>query len=125
MIFLDTHVLVWLYEKKLELVPETVQSILEEEDLFISPIVILELEYLFEIKKIKIKGQKIVSYLEKNLGLIVSEDQFSTVVNAALTEKWTRDPFDRIIASHAKFNKASLLTRDKIIQKHYNKAMWG
>ncbi len=51
-VYLDTHVVIWLYSGNLELIPKPVQTILNLNDLLISPIVKLELEYLFEIKRI-------------------------------------------------------------------------
>jgi len=124
MIFLDTHVIVWLYGKQFEFIPESVQEKLDAEELLVSPMVVLELEYLFECKKIKVRGKKIIDYLIRNLGLIVSNESFTDIVQHAINEKWTRDPFDRIITAHAKMQDATLLTRDKIIRKNYVKAIW-
>jgi len=118
MTFLDTHVIVWLYEKKLELFPKNIQEILEEDDLDVSPIVVLELEYLFECKKIKVRGKKIVDYLIKNLGLAIADESFSDVIRNTILEDWTRDPFDRVITAHARMKKATLLTKDKVIRKN-------
>ncbi|MEI9811179.1 MAG: hypothetical protein WDO18_00250 [Acidobacteriota bacterium] len=38
-------------------------------------------------------------------------------------ERWTRDPFDRMIVAQARLAKAHLITRDTIIQTHYPKAI--
>ena len=46
MIFLDTHVVIWLYAGEVERFPRRVQSRLESEALFISPIVLLEMQGL-------------------------------------------------------------------------------
>ncbi len=42
----------------------------------------------------------------------------------SLQEKWTRDPFDRLIVSHAKLKSATLITKDPHILKNYIKAVW-
>ena len=47
--YLDTHLVVWLYAGQVELIPHSVREILENSNLLLSPMVDLELEYLFEI----------------------------------------------------------------------------
>jgi len=37
----------------------------------------------------------------------------------SIDEKWTRDPFDRIIVSHSKLKDYTLITKDKNIKKNY------
>jgi PIN domain nuclease of toxin-antitoxin system len=83
----------------------------------------LEIEYLFEIKKINIGSKDILEYLHENIGLTTDEVNLNALIRIALHESWTRDPFDRIIVSHAKMKNAALVTRDKIILKHYHRAI--
>jgi PIN domain nuclease of toxin-antitoxin system len=125
MTFLDSHVVTWLYQKELDLMPLRVLKILEDETVTISPIVILELEYLFEIGKIKEHGEPIVDYLSLTLGLQINNFDFHKVIHAAIDERWTRDPFDRIITAHARCYDALLLTKDKTILRNYSKAFWS
>jgi len=47
-IYLDTHVVVWLYSGELSLLSEKACQLIEENELLISPLVLLELQYLFE-----------------------------------------------------------------------------
>ena len=42
----------------------------------------------------------------------------------ALAEKWSRDPFDRLIVAHAKAQKTPLVTRDEKIRENYRLAVW-
>jgi len=37
---------------------------------------------------------------------------------------WTRDAFDRLIVAQAALDRAALVTRDRLILKHYPKALW-
>lgn len=124
MIFLDTHLLIWLYEAELELLSDKAKKLIENNSIIISPIVRLELEYLFEIKRLKVGSDKIITYLWKQIGLEISQDSYNIVIDRSLKEKWTRDPFDRIITAHARLNKAKLLTKDRKIHKHYDLAVW-
>jgi PIN domain nuclease of toxin-antitoxin system len=96
---------------------------LSTSDLFISPIVCLELQYLYEIKRIKVTGEKITRYLEKTISLKICDLPFEKVINEACLISWTRDPFDRIITAHAAFQNAFLITCDEVIQNYYHKAL--
>jgi len=124
MIFLDTHIVVWLYQKDRERFSSRVLEQLDKENLFISPIVDLELEYLFETDRITEKADVIVKYLKQKIDLAKSPSSFTEVINIAKTLKWTRDPFDRIITAQAKMNNSILITKDKIIRKYYENAVW-
>ena len=53
MIYLDTHIVVWLYAGLLEKFSQSIQAILNENEILISPIVRLELEYLYEIERVQ------------------------------------------------------------------------
>ncbi len=124
MLFLDTHILVWLYAGESRLFSEAAQRELRNDELVISPIVLLELEYLHEAKKVRAKGQVIFSSLQKTTGLRMAHHDNETIIRAALDLSWTRDPFDRIIVGHALSQKAALLTKDRTILRHYSRAVW-
>lgn len=124
MLFLDTHVLVSLYRGSKELFSETAQRELQSNELVISPIVLLELQYLYEAKKIRAKSAAIFSELQKTIGVRVAQHDGEVVTRAAIPLSWTRDPFDRIIVGHALSQKAKLLTKDRAILRHYPRAVW-
>ncbi len=69
MIYLDTHVVVWLYAGQLERFSDEVQTLLNEHDLRICPIVQLELQYLHEIERITVEAQTILADLGARIGL--------------------------------------------------------
>ena len=52
MIYLDTHVILWLYEGLIEKLSTHAVQLIEENDIIISPILQLELTYLHETKRI-------------------------------------------------------------------------
>jgi PIN domain nuclease of toxin-antitoxin system len=123
-IYLDTHVVVWLYAKELTRFTRAGLASLEANEMLISPIVTLELEYLYETGRILAKSRVICDSLEQAVGLRVCDRSFSAVVLASLDQAWTRDPFDRIIVAQAKLADAPLMTKDRAIIKHYRKAFW-
>src|SRR4051794_3725648 len=101
LIYLDTHVVAWMFAGRTELIPESVRVLLDEHDLMISPAVKLELQYLFEIRRTAEPAKTVVETLTREVGLRVCDLPFAEVVEVALAQSWTRDPFDRLIVSQA------------------------
>ncbi len=124
MIFLDTHAVVWLHANQLEQFDSPGLTLLREEILTISPMVILELEYLKEVGRIAYAGQDIVNFLANRIDLQTDPVSFLPIIEKSLKYSWTRDPFDRIITAQADFHGARLLTRDRIIRENYSLAIW-
>jgi PIN domain nuclease of toxin-antitoxin system len=125
MIYLDTHVPVWLYAsggKKIS--PAARAAIDEAKDLRISPMVLLEIDFLHEIKRIRVSSNEIFTYLHHHLGLNVCDRLFGDVVANATTQDWTRDPFDRLIVAHAALGKDQLISKDSMILTHYSETIW-
>lgn len=125
MIFLDTHVLVWLYGGLLDKIPKLIQSRLETDDLFISPMVELELNFLNEIGRITVTGGDIIRYLDAHIGITVSRIDFYRIVEEANLLTWTRDPFDRLIIANASLFQAPLITKDERIRANYLQSVWS
>ncbi len=124
MIYLDTHVVAWLFGGNLDKLSRTAQDAIQGTDLLISPITILELQYLYEIGRASTPAPAVIETLSKQMGLSVCGLPFAQVAENALREKWVRDPFDRIIVAHASANEASLVTKDERIRRHYKRAVW-
>lgn len=124
MTYLDTHVAAWLYAGLLDRFPPPVRQVLEEGELLVSPIVGLELQYLYEIQRTTEPAATVIEALGRALGLRVCELPFAQVAAEALRQSWTRDPFDRLIAAQAAVRQAPLVTKDETIRAHYPKATW-
>jgi PIN domain nuclease of toxin-antitoxin system len=124
LIYLDTHVVVWLYAGQLERFSAEIQSLLNGHDLLISPIVQLELQYLHEIERITVDGQTILADLTARIGLQMCDKPFQAVVGEATAVSWTRDPFDRLIVANASLTETILITKDQNILNNYPHAKW-
>ena len=124
MIYLDTHVLLWLHAGLLDRFTTRGRLLLEQNELLISPAVTLELQYLFEIGRITLAAPQIISDLDAQIALKVCDLSFDVVMNRALALKWTRDPFDRIISAQALCRGIPLLTKDQSIRRRMNLAVW-
>jgi PIN domain nuclease of toxin-antitoxin system len=123
-IHLDTHLVVWLYAGTVDLIPQRVRTVIDESVLRISPIVGLEVQYLYETGRITVPSDTILEDLDLRIGLRFDRLSFARVIRQSLLEKWTRDPFDRLIVSHAKIRQVPLLTKDRFVRSHYKKARW-
>ena len=123
--YLDTNVAVWLAQVDLIRITPAALDCIRNSNLLVSPMVALELAYLHEINRITLTSQDVLLKLKAELGVDVCDTSFSSLVAIAVHEKWTRDPFDRIILSHAKANGLSrLISADDAIQKNYVKTVW-
>jgi PIN domain nuclease of toxin-antitoxin system len=123
--YLDTNALVWLAQGDLAHFGPRAAKLLKQADLLFSPMVLLELEFLFEIKRIKQPARDVQRKVEHELGVRLCDLPFATIASAALDEKWTRDPFDRLIVANAKANGfAWLISADEEIARHYPRTVW-
>lgn len=124
-VYLDTNVVVWLVQGNLTRISQKARGALEDGELLISPMVLVELEYLYEIGRIRLSARDILSKIEHEIGVRVCDLPFPLVANLMLGEKWTRDPFDRMIVAQAKANGlAHLISADEEIARHYPRTLW-
>ena len=124
MIYLDTHAAILLAQGDTSRFTRTGLRILNREDLLLSPAAVLELEFLHDIGRLKVRAREVVQILRSALALRVCDLPFSEVAEKALDEGWSRDPFDRLIVANARSRQARLLTRDERISAHYKHACW-
>jgi PIN domain nuclease of toxin-antitoxin system len=124
LIYLDTHIVVWLYGGLTEKFTALAGSLLNDHDLYISPMVRLELQYLYEIERISVPADTIILDLGDRLGLRICEKDFNRVVGYGLGLSWTRDPFDRVIVAQAAISENILLTKDIKILENYTQVQW-
>ena len=82
------------------------------------------MEMLHEIGRLKADCIQNFAMLATDIGLRVCDLPFRTVVDHALSETWTRDPFDRLIVANAKAAGAPLVTKDERMLEHYSRALW-
>jgi PIN domain nuclease of toxin-antitoxin system len=119
---LDTHVALWLAagdQRKLK--PGSKR--LQKGHLFISPLVVVEMELLREIGRISEPVDRVLQVLESHSVKRV-EGGLAEMFACARALDFTRDPFDRLIAAHALASQATLLTADGNLLKHCTCARW-
>lgn len=84
---------------------------------------LLELELLQEIGRIRHGGAHIAHHLGNELDIECASERFLDIVARALPLSFTRDPFDRLIVAHAEWLDAPLVTLDKRLREHYPRVL--
>lgn len=120
---LDTHVALALYEGHSAGLRARVRRALESGTVSLSPMVLLELELLNEIGRIRPRAQDVAVSLSEQLAIRIAADSFPAVVKEALPLAYTRDPFDRLIVAHAALRKQPPVTFDRVLLEHCKLAM--
>jgi len=124
LIYLDTHVVAWLYDALLTKLSAPAQTAIERHSTLVSPMVRLELQYLKEIGRLREQPEVVLRDLGQTIGLRESTPNLVTVVDSAMDIQWTRDTFDRLIVAEAIWADARLVTKDTRIREHFASAIW-
>lgn len=120
---LDTHVALWLAAgERRRLRPAQVR--LRRGPVFVSSIVVVEMEILREIGRIRHAVSDVLEILAQEHGVEQAIGDLREIGRHARLLGWTRDPFDRLIVAHALANGAVLLTADATIREHCPQARW-
>ena len=123
-VHLDTNILIWLYEGRAERLSKAARRAIEKGHPVASAAAVIELEILHEIGRRANSANRLVDALAKEIGLEICDLPFRMVVEHAIREGWTRQPWDRLIVANAKAAGAPLVTADERIQRHYPRAVW-
>ena len=115
----------FLYEDAGTSLPPLSRSLIAGNDLLLSPMVMLELQYLFEIGRLTVPPGTIIGTIQRAARLRICDLPFEDVARAALRETWTRDPFDRVIVAQARLREIPLITKDRMIREQYERATWA
>ena len=124
MTYLDTHVVIWLFGGERHRLSSAATEQIRNEELLVSPAVVLELQLLHEIKRLRAVAFKVIERLSSEIGLVVCRLPFTSVLEHAVKQSWTRDPFDRLIVAQASANDAALVTKDGGIRDNYRRSIW-
>lgn len=68
-LYLDTHVVVWLYDSEIDKLSKKASNLIDSSIIYVSEFVRLELQYLYEIKRIIKEPDTILRYLEDEIEL--------------------------------------------------------
>ena len=108
MILLDTNAIIWMAEEHRRARPLQAFS-----RLHISPASLLELQFLVETGRLRFKDAASVEAVAADARWHLDEPPAGRWFTAACELGWTRDPFDRLIAAHARVRRWKLATADE------------
>jgi len=122
--YLDTHIVVWLYAGLVEKLTENAKRTIEDNDVVISQLVKLELQYLFETGRIKVSPSKMIQALGRSIDLKISNCPLNEMIDQSIKISWTRDVFDRLLAAEVEATGGRFVTADATIRENLKQAVW-
>jgi PIN domain nuclease of toxin-antitoxin system len=111
-ILLDTHAVIWLDQAH----PRSRALTHGGRALYISPATLLELQSLCEAGRIRLPKDDAQAFAADDRWTL-DEPPSAAWFASALDLAWTRDPFDRLIAAHARVRGWRLATADDRLLK--------
>ena len=112
MILLDTNALIWLEQGHAR------SRVLQEADeqLYLSPATILELQFLIEAGRIRLRAGTLERLAEDERWLL-DDPPAAAWFTQAIDLSWTPDPFDRLLVAHARLRGWRFATADGTLIK--------
>lgn len=123
-VYLDTHTLIWLENGELHKFKADSLSYLANCPLKISPMVKLELQYLYECKRLAQNAEAIIQSVMNKIDFTICPKNWLDIVNQAIYCDFTRDVFDRFIVAHAMLDNSILISKDERLTRHYANCVW-
>ena len=112
-ILLDTNALIWLEQGHRRMRPLAAAG----KRLYISPASLLELQFLIEAGRIRLRGAGVAALAHHDRWLL-DDPPAARWFEEALDIGFTRDPFDRLIVAHARQRGWRLATADTELLRH-------
>lgn len=109
MILLDTNALIWLQARHRRSRPLSRFT----GHLYISPANLLEIQFLLEAHRIRIRPGMRINNLADDSRWILDDPPAAAWFSVAQELTWTRDPFDRLLVAHARYRGWKLATGDE------------
>jgi PIN domain nuclease of toxin-antitoxin system len=113
-ILLDTNALIWLHRGH----PRAAGLVQDGRRLYISPASLLELQFLIEAGRARLRAGGSVMHLANDQRWLLDDPPAAAWFETAIDVAWTRDPFDRVIVAHARLRKWRLATGDFGLIQH-------
>ena len=118
MILLDTNAVIWMLAGH----PKAAALLETGARLFVSPVSLLEMEFLVEVGRVSEPAEGMFSLTDDprwDLDSPSSEVVFRTAVDP----DWTRDPFERLLVAHARCRRFRFATGDRFLLERLPEAV--
>ena len=110
MILLDTHAVIWLAQAH-----RRARPLARFPRIYLSPASMLEIQFLAEIGRVRLSDGVSAVTLAEDDRWRLDEPPAAKWFGAASELSWTRDPFDRLLAAHARLRGWKLATADDLL----------
>lgn len=107
MILLDTNALIWLAQDH-----RRARPLRNLQRLHVSPASVLEVQFLVEAGRLRLSAGRSLDAITHDSRWRLDEPPTADWFLAACEFSWTRDPFDRLLAAHARLRRWRLATAD-------------
>jgi PIN domain nuclease of toxin-antitoxin system len=115
---LDTHFVLWIVTGAARL--SSFPWIERYRPWGVSPVSLLEIQYLAEIGRIEVENPEFTDTLAGDARFVIDEIPMVPLIRRAIELTWTRDPFDRLIAAHSSVRRLPLCTTDRNLREHHS-----
>ena len=113
-ILLDTNALIWMQHHHARAAPLARPGA----RLYLSPASLLEIQFLIESGRLRLKRNASVSDLAADGRWLQDDPPAAAWFAEALGIGWTHDPFDRLLVAHARLRRWRLATGDSPLLEH-------
>lgn len=114
---LDTHFLIWILKKSKRL--KAFPWLEQYRPWGISAVSLLEIQFLSEVGRLEVRNPEFTDTLMRDPRFRLDDVSLVRVVQKALPLKWTRDPFDRLLAAHSLVRRAPVCTVDRALAREH------
>jgi PIN domain nuclease of toxin-antitoxin system len=109
-ILLDTHAAIWIAQRH-----RRVRALERFARIYLSPASVLEIQFLLDAGRLRLSEGRSASMLAGDDRWRLDEPPAAKWFMTACELDWTRDPFDRLLAAHARLRGWKLATADTLL----------
>lgn len=113
-VLLDTHFLLWILLDSARL--DAFPWLERYRPWGVSPVSFLEIQLLSEVGRLEADVPALMAALASDGRFVVDEVALVPLIERAVGQGWTRDPFDRLLAAHSAARRVPLCTVDRGIR---------
>lgn len=114
---LDTHFLLWIVLDVARLAE--LPWLKRYQPWGVSPVSLLEMQFLAEAGRLEVKMAELTTALGDDPRFLIDDVPFLNLIQQAIPLRWTRDPFDRLLAAHSAARRTPLCSIDREIRVHH------